>query len=75
MPPAASYRAVGIVLAVYLVGLAIPQTRELFEDERVRGQSLAETLYDAFVRVPLGTVKGRMRIGLQKMRRALERSR
>jgi RNA polymerase sigma-70 factor, ECF subfamily len=25
--------------------------------------------------VPLGTVKGRMRIGLQKMRRALERSR
>jgi RNA polymerase sigma-70 factor (ECF subfamily) len=25
--------------------------------------------------VPLGTVKGRMRIGLQKMRRALERTR
>jgi len=25
--------------------------------------------------VPLGTVKGRMRIGLQKIRRALERTR
>ncbi len=46
----------GSVVAVYLVGVALPQTRELFEDDRVRGWDLLDTLYAAFVRVPLGTV-------------------
>lgn len=47
---------VAAVAAVYAVGLAIPETRQLFEDKRVAGQGLAESLYDALVRVPLGTV-------------------
>ena len=46
----------GTVLVVYLVGVAIPGTHELFLDERVRGWSFGETAYAALVRVPLGTV-------------------
>lgn len=40
---------------VYLVGLAIPATRELFDDDRAQ-RDLARLLLDAFVAVPLGTV-------------------
>lgn len=47
---------VAIVAAVYLVGMAIPATRELFRDERVQGWDLRKTLAAAFIRVPLGTV-------------------
>ena len=46
----------GMVLATYLVAAAIPATRALFEDERVKGWTLAQTLEAAFVRVPFGTV-------------------
>ncbi len=46
----------GTVLAVYLVAVMIPATRELFEDDRVQGWTLAQTLEAAFIRVPFGTV-------------------
>jgi membrane protease YdiL (CAAX protease family) len=46
----------GMILVIYLVGFAVPGTRELFLDERVHGWSLGETAFAALVRVPLGTV-------------------
>lgn len=46
----------GSVVVVYLVGLALPPTRDLFQDDRVADLSFLDTLYAAFVRVPLGTV-------------------
>lgn len=46
----------GAVLVVYVVAVALPPTRDLFRDERVEGWSLAQALYAALVRVPLGTV-------------------
>jgi membrane protease YdiL (CAAX protease family) len=46
----------GMVLVFYVVAVALPPTRDLFRDERVEGWSLAQALYAAFVRVPLGTV-------------------
>ncbi len=46
----------GSVVALYLVGLALPLTRDLFQDDRVADLSFLDTLYAAFVRVPLGTV-------------------
>lgn len=46
----------GSVALVYLVGLALPATNDLFRDERVEDWSFARVLYAAFVRVPLGTV-------------------
>ena len=46
----------GTILVAYLLGMAIPGTRELFRDERVRGWSFGHTAYAAFLRVPLGTV-------------------
>lgn len=46
----------GTVVVVYLVAVALPPTRDLFRDDRVAGWSLAQALYAAFVRVPLGTV-------------------
>lgn len=46
----------GVVLAGYLVGAALPATRDLFLDQRVEDLSLAGALYAALVRVPLGTV-------------------
>lgn len=47
---------VGAVLAIYLVAVAVPATRDLFRDERVEGWTLGQSLWAAFVRVPLGTV-------------------
>jgi uncharacterized protein len=47
---------VALTAAVYLVGVALPWTRDLFEDSRVEGMGLAGVLYAAFMRVPLGTV-------------------
>lgn len=46
----------GSVVAIYVVGWALPWTHDLFLDERVEDWSLAQTLFAAFVRVPLGTV-------------------
>jgi uncharacterized protein len=46
----------GAVLGVYLVGLAIPATRDLFDDERVRDTSFWEMAYQVVVRIPFGTV-------------------
>ena len=46
----------GIVAAVYLVGVALPATHDLFLDDRVLAMSLGDVLYAAFVRVPFGTV-------------------
>lgn len=45
----------GGVTALYLCGLALPATRELFDDERA-SEELRGLLFDAFVAVPLGTV-------------------
>lgn len=47
---------IGVVLVVYLVGVAIPATRDLFRDDRVKGWSLGRTLDAALIRVPFGTV-------------------
>jgi membrane protease YdiL (CAAX protease family) len=47
---------VGAVLAVLLVGLALPATREAFEDERAAGLTLGQLLWRVLVRVPVGTV-------------------
>lgn len=47
--------AAGGVLVVYLVGLSIPATRELFDDDRAQ-RDLPHLLFDALVAVPLGTV-------------------
>ncbi|CAM5737223.1 hypothetical protein STAFG_8233 [Streptomyces afghaniensis 772] len=47
---------VGAVLAVFLVGLALPVTREAFEDERAAGLTVGELLWRVLVRVPVGTV-------------------
>lgn len=44
------------VLAIYLVGFALPATHDLFLDERAEDLSLGGALVAAFVRVPLGTV-------------------
>ncbi|MEU8918446.1 CPBP family intramembrane glutamic endopeptidase [Streptomyces nigrescens] len=46
----------GAVTAVYLIGLAVPFTREAFQDERVAGLSGGEVVYRVLVHVPLGTV-------------------
>lgn len=46
----------GGVVAIYLIGLALPFTRDLFRDDRVLDMSFGDALYAAFVRVPFGTV-------------------
>ncbi|CAN5539485.1 type II CAAX endopeptidase family protein [soil metagenome] len=46
----------GSIVVIYVVGIVLPATHDLFQDDRVRGWGLGETLYAAFVRVPLGTV-------------------
>ncbi|MFE7900785.1 CPBP family intramembrane glutamic endopeptidase [Streptomyces sp. NPDC057424] len=47
---------VGAVLAVFLAGLAVPATREAFEDERAAGLTLGQLLWRVLIRVPAGTV-------------------
>ena len=46
----------GTVLALYLMALVFPATRDLFRDDRVAGWSFGRAAHAAFVRVPLGTV-------------------
>jgi membrane protease YdiL (CAAX protease family) len=48
--------AVGAVLLVYLLGLALPFTRVFFLDERAGEQSGTDLLRNALVVVPFGTV-------------------
>lgn len=47
---------VAAVVTVYLAGLAVPFTRDVFEDRRAAGLTSGELMYHALVRVPLGTV-------------------
>ncbi|MET9514876.1 CPBP family intramembrane glutamic endopeptidase [Streptomyces sp. NPDC002994] len=47
---------VGAVIVVYLLGLAVPFTREAFLDERAAGLTPEQLLFRVLVRVPLGTV-------------------
>ncbi|MEV6654033.1 CPBP family intramembrane glutamic endopeptidase [Streptomyces sp. NPDC051219] len=47
---------VGAVLVVYLLGLAMPFTREAFLDERAAGLTPEQLVFRVLVRVPLGTV-------------------
>lgn len=44
------------VVVVCLAGLALPFSREAFQDERAAGLSSGELVYRVLVRVPLGTV-------------------
>lgn len=46
----------GAVLAVFLVGLAVPFTRDAFLDERAAGLTAEQLVFRVLVRVPLGTV-------------------
>ncbi|MDI3421743.1 CPBP family intramembrane glutamic endopeptidase [Streptomyces luteolus] len=43
-------------VAVYLAGLAVPFTRDVFQDQRAAGLTVGELVYRVLVRVPLGTV-------------------
>ncbi|MGW7364103.1 CPBP family intramembrane glutamic endopeptidase [Streptomyces sp. NPDC054841] len=47
---------VGAVLLVYAVALALPFTREAFQDERAAELTAGQLVYRVLVRVPLGTV-------------------
>jgi membrane protease YdiL (CAAX protease family) len=47
--------AAAVVLAVYLVAVALPATRDLFHDRRVAG-GLGELAYHTLFRIPFGTV-------------------
>ncbi|PAZ15227.1 CPBP family intramembrane metalloprotease [Streptomyces sp. SA15] len=47
---------VGAVLVVFLVGLALPATREAFQDERAAGLTMGQLLWRLVIRVPFGTV-------------------
>jgi membrane protease YdiL (CAAX protease family) len=47
---------VGAVLVVYLLGLALPFTRDAFQDERAAGLTSEQLVFRVLVRVPLGTV-------------------
>jgi len=44
-----------LVVGVLLVGVAIPATRNFFEDERAADMSLGILAYHALLRIPLGT--------------------
>ncbi|MFF3327288.1 CPBP family intramembrane glutamic endopeptidase [Streptomyces sp. NPDC002889] len=47
---------VAAVVVVYLLGLAMPFTREAFLDERAAGLTADQLVFRMLVRVPLGTV-------------------
>jgi membrane protease YdiL (CAAX protease family) len=47
---------VGAVLAVLLIGLVLPVTREAFHDERAAGLTVGQLLWRVLIRVPFGTV-------------------
>ena len=47
---------VALTAAVMVIGAVVPATQDLYRDDRIEGASLAGTLFDALIRVPLGTV-------------------
>ncbi|WP_128380060.1 CPBP family intramembrane glutamic endopeptidase [Streptomyces cavernae] len=47
---------IGAVLAVYLLALAVPATREAFQDDRAASLSAGQLLWRVLFRVPFGTV-------------------
>lgn len=49
------FGAWAVVLAVLLAGVALPATRELFEDRRVVATGALAVGYEVLVRIPLGT--------------------
>jgi membrane protease YdiL (CAAX protease family) len=46
----------GAVLVVFLIGLAVPLSRDAFRDARAAGLSAEQLLWQVLVRVPFGTV-------------------
>jgi uncharacterized protein len=44
------------ILGVYVIGLALPPTRELFDDSRVRDTGFWGMVYQTGIRIPFGTV-------------------
>ena len=46
---------IGVIAAGIAIAIAIPQTRELFRDERIIDATIASSLFQALVRVPLAT--------------------
>src|SRR6266508_2931635 len=53
--PAALYVPTALLVALLVVGAALPATRELFAHRRVDEHSVAALLYATLVRIPLGT--------------------
>ncbi|WP_406862764.1 CPBP family intramembrane glutamic endopeptidase [Streptomyces sp. HUAS MG47] len=47
---------VAAVVTVYLAALAVPFTRDVFQDQRAAGLAVGELAYRVLVRVPLGTL-------------------
>ncbi|MFZ0325616.1 MAG: CPBP family intramembrane glutamic endopeptidase [Actinomycetes bacterium] len=47
---------IALVATVYAMGAALPATRGLFEDNRVQVDSAWELVFQAFIRIPFGTV-------------------
>lgn len=45
----------GLIAAGIAIAVAVPSIRELFEDDRVIDNSVAWVLYQALIRIPLGT--------------------
>jgi membrane protease YdiL (CAAX protease family) len=48
--------AMGVILAVYLIAVAIPLTRGYFEDDTAEHASFGRMVYEVLIRIPLGTV-------------------
>ncbi len=46
---------VAVVTLALLIGVAVPQTRELFRDEEIADASVAWVLFHALVRIPIAT--------------------
>lgn len=47
---------IAVVTTVYLAGALLPLTRGMFEDDRVRADTLGALLFAVLIRIPLGTV-------------------
>jgi membrane protease YdiL (CAAX protease family) len=46
---------IGVIAVGIAIGIAIPQTRQLFEDERIVENSVGWVLFQAFIRIPFAT--------------------